>query len=107
MKQIAPTSVAISFRSRFTLEDYPFFPEMGTAINGTDVVIATRLSDPYLRETGFSREQIEGFIRVVVTVDSFEWNRDTSILGWQLVTRRSILKASDEGVLQVSQVSDG
>ena len=93
--------VRLSFKPLNESGEPPMFPEIGIILDGTNVLFRTYVSDRYLRENGFTREEIGSFVEMVAFLDSFGWDRDASMRTWIFLGRRSLLKVkvSDEVIL--------
>ena len=70
---------AVTFRHN--VSDWPVFPVIGVALDGTDVIIGSRVPDKLLRAANLSPRDLERILRtLIVSVDAWVWERDAAMM---------------------------
>ena len=66
------------------LSDIPIFPTIAVAIDVTDVVYKTVVSDAYLRNNKLGTDDIKRVLGAFVKIEQFELERDAGLRAWEI-----------------------
>ena len=74
--------------------DWPAFPTVALAIDGTDVVLLTTVTDRFLDENEMEHEEIPGLLRAVLRDGDWKWGfeRDASLQRYKITAHLDLVR---------------
>ena len=80
---------------QFVGSPFPAFPTIGLAVDLTNVIATTLVTDQFLREHEVERDEIPKLMGALLRDDDWTWeySRDASLRAWELYGYRNILRS--------------
>ena len=73
---------------------FPVFPCVALAIDGTDVVLLTTVTDQFLRENEMGPEEIQRLLRPILRAGDWKWSheRDASLQRYEITAHLDLMR---------------